>query len=288
MAEGFPIRDTMRDCASEWNKSSTRISPFLAAAQLSSELRRRQLWYDSYLQTVITGGGHAYDPTLDGERAVQRNIETGLTVAEELHNEGIVDLTTSVEAAAMPAIDGWLPDDWMTFWPLVMARLDYTQIRPHRLDYLEERLQAQLYEHINYGGLNMNEYRDRTIPKSRRLGHYLTHINAVREMLTLNHVPMHPVSRVISLVGTEESVGSTAERDFARALNIRRFKAVLAKVEPLAPEDLTEHIIGERIQRLRSLGVQALVGEVSQQFVLIEDQRPSIRFVPDANQPHLF
>jgi|GEM_PF-5451648 len=288
MAEGFPIRDTMRDCASKWNELPEPISPFLAAAQLSSELKHRRLWYDSYLQTVITGGGHVYDPSLVEARAVERNIDTGLRVASELHEEGVVDLNTAVEAAAMPTIEGWQPDQWMTFWPLIIARLDFAQLRPSRLEYLEHQFEGLVQEHIRYGGLDMDIYRDRSIEKSMRLGHYLIHATAVREMLTLNKVPIDPVSRVISLVGTDDSVGSSAERYFAKALDVRIFKSVLAKVEPLAPEDLSDHDIGERIRRLRNLGVQALEGEVSQQFVLIEDRRPIDWHISSANQPPLF
>jgi len=134
----------------------------------------------------------------------------------------------------------------------------------------------------------MEIYRDRGVEKSTRLGHYLIHINAVREMLTLNKVPINPVSRVISLVGTDDSVGSTAERAFAKSLGIRIFRSVLAKVEPLTPEELSDRDIGERIKQLRNLGVQALEGDVSQQFLLMEDRRSIDWHISSANQPSLF
>lgn len=270
--ENYPIRDLMSECAEEWNSRDTAPTPFVAAATFLSELRRRHLRYDTYLQTIITGGGHTHDLELARNDAIARNVANGLQVGEMLHQEGVVDLNSSAEAAAMPPINGWQADDWMTFWPLIIAKPDLPGMNRSRFQYLERSFAEIIWERVNFHGLDMDSYRDRTIPKSERLSHYASHANALHEMLSRNKVPLHPVWRIIGLLGIEESVGSTTEKYYATNIGVRAFQAVLARVEPLQPEELSNEALGKDISHLRQLGVKALAGTPSQQFILVEDR----------------
>lgn len=275
MADRYPIREVMSECAEVWNDRTEPISPFWAAAQFFHELDRRRLPYDSYLQTVITGGGHAYDPALEKEQAVERNVQNALRLAELLDNEMVIDLPKSAEAAAMPFIHGWRQNDWMTFWPLLMAKPKLQHIGWGSIRRLEEFFNQRLGEHAEGNGLDMNAYRDRSIDKSERLRHYIYHTEAMYETLLMNKVPLQPVNRVVGLLGIEESVGSTAEKHFAKRLGIRAFQAALAEVRPLSPEKLSDAELGSNIASLRNLGVQALANVPRQQFILVEDRQPA-------------
>lgn len=290
MAERYPIRELMHDCAEVWNKQSEPISPFFAAAQFTSELKRRRLSYDTYLQTIITGGGHVHDPDTSTAEGVQRNIRNGLAVAEMLYDEQIIDPSAAVEAAAMPVINGWQPDDWMTLWPLLIAKPNFTDMSHDRVSYLEKEFKQKVWERVNFHGLDMEKYRDRSIDKALRLRHYIAHANALHEMLAVNktRVIIQPVHRIVGLLGIEESVGSTTEKNFATNLGVRAYQAMMARVEPLSPEELSNAELGSDIRRLRELGVQALAGVPTQQLVLVEDRTTTNWDIQDAQQPRLF
>ena len=281
MAGNYPIRELMGECADKWNNRDEPISPFFAAATFFTELERRRLRYDTYLQTIITGGGHLHNTALARDEAVERNIANGLHTAELLDAEGIVDLSSSVEAAAMPVIEGWQPDDWMTFWPLIISKPNFTQKTPNNVRYLESAFKQKVWERVNFHGLDMEKYRDRSIPKAERLGHYANHANALHEALSIHKVPLQPVWRIIGLLGIEESVGSTTEKFYARNLGVRAFQAVMARVEPLAPHELSDQALGKDIAELRGLGVQALAGVPEQQFILAEDRKPTNWHISD-------
>lgn len=288
MAESYPLRSTMDDCAKAWNDQAEPISPFFAAAQFSAELKRRQLSYDTYLQTVITGGGHTHDPELESVQAVKRNVHNGLAVADILFEEGTIDPSTAAEAAAMPIVNDWVQDDWMAFWTLLIAKPDFAAMRYERVGYLEREFQQKVQERINFHGLDMRAYRNRTIDKSIRLLHYASHANAMHEVLSTNKIALKPINRIVGLLGIEESVGATTEEDFARNLGIRAFRAVMARVEPLSPDQLSNLELGNDIRRLRELGVQALSGAPTQQLILVENREPTNWNIMDAQQSRLF
>lgn len=287
MAENYPIRTTMNDCAEAWNIQREPVSPFFAAAQFFAELERRRQRYDTYLQTIITGGGHTHDPKLERVQAVERNTRNGLAVADMLYDEHVVDPSGSAEAAAMPVINGWLQDDWMTFWPLIISKPEFTSMSANRIMYLEEQFKQKIWERANFHGLDMAAYRDRTIDKSVRLRHYTDHANALHEALSINKVPLKPVHRIVGLLGIEESVGSTAEKDYATNLGVRAYRVAMASVQPLSPEQLSNAELGSNIRRLHELGVHALSGAPTQQLILVEDRTPTNWDIRDAMQQRL-
>ena len=280
MAKRHAIRELMQEAAEIWNGFPEPISPFLAAAEFGGELARRRLRYDTYIQTVITGGGHVHDPELTNDAAVQRNIDNALKVADVLHDEGIIDLGSCAEAAAMPHINGWTAEDWMTFWPLIISKPVLHQdmgpglarVLHDKALYLEKEFEYSKQE--RRGFLDMTKHNDRSITKSERLEHYDWHVNALHQTISGNNVNKEPVWRIIGLLGIEESVGSLTERRYAKNAGIRTFRAVLANIQPLAPEQLDDQRLARDITRLRKLGVQALAGAPSQRFMLVEDHEP--------------
>lgn len=288
MSEKYPIRAVMGECAESWNNRQEPISPFIAAAQFFAELKRRGLQYDTYLSTIITGGGHTHDPEIETAQAIDRNVRNGLSVADILYDEATLNPAHVAEPAAMPTIEGWLPDEWMTFWTLAIAKPDFTNVSYNRVKYIEQQFTHKIWERVNFDGLDMDKYRDRTIDKSERLLHYASHASAMHEVLRMKLVDINPVHRIIGLLGMEESVGSSAEDYFAAELGVHRFKAALAKVEALEPEQLSNTELSSNICRLRELGIHALSMAPSQQLILVENRAGTNWGMQDAGQTRLF
>ena len=94
-----PHRVTLAHLTGEVNE--TGLDPLEGYELLCRRLGHAGLWFNTYLSSSITSGGHARDDSLDIVQVIQRNTDMALDLADELYRSSQLAPEASIEAVML-------------------------------------------------------------------------------------------------------------------------------------------------------------------------------------------
>jgi hypothetical protein len=226
-----PHRDALVDLTRETNE--TGVDPFEAYELLCRRLGSAGLWFDTYLSSSITSGGHARNTDLGIGEVIQRNTQMAFDLADELYANFQLEAGSSIEAVALGKIKHWSQSDYMTFWLSVMSGLKFQGPgAAAEMDQFRSKFDGAL----SRGAVDMASYNNPQLPPDQRAPHYFGHAD-VFATVGQEQDSFKPISRLVRLVDTDTSLGAQTERYFAKVNGTKVFQPAIAHIGDLTLPD---------------------------------------------------
>lgn len=218
-----PLRSLLQELTSEYNE--TGVDPFEAYEMLCLQLGKRGLWFDTYCSSSITSGGHARDNSLNMGEVIQKNTDSAHDLCDELFASGQLDALRSLEAVAVGKVRHWQQSDYMTYWLNVMARLPFTGANAAvRMDAARRDFQTRL----DRAWVDMGVYNDPNLSAEVRVGEYMRHADVFADVA--QDRDSDPISRLVRLIDTDQSLGAQTENYFARVMGAQVMRVAVAHI----------------------------------------------------------
>jgi hypothetical protein len=221
LESGRPFREVLTELTFEANEQG--LDPFEAYICLREKMEPLGLTAEDYCGSSITSGGHARDISLEMGEVIRRNTDLALNLCDELFSVGQLSPRRTVEAVALGKI-AWQQSGYMTFWECLMAGVP---ARGYGIAAAIDSFRKELEQAIERNEhLDMDVYDSKQSPELRA-PHYFEHASVVAQVAQ-QHNPK-PVERLVRLVDADTSLGSQAEKVFARLMRIGTYGIALAK-----------------------------------------------------------
>lgn len=200
-------RDVLGECTEEWQKNP--VDPFEAAVAFNKKLGNLATTYDTYNSTSITAGGAKRFKELSFHEVVEWNRDMGLRYADHLHEQRLIDLHQSIDAASLGHVPSWGQHEYLEFWLLVIAR-------PH----LSQQNRDTIRKHMDsiYGKTDMEAFNNSKLAHSKRRPLYHKFERGFSD--ATKDMAIQPVGSVIQLIDRQLSLGCDVEARFATGHDI--------------------------------------------------------------------
>lgn len=224
--------------------------------RFTEEVAERQLpVHCDYNSTSITSGGHARLPDADMGHVIGANTATARHIMRMLAAKGDILPGESILPVDLGKT-GWTQSEYMMFWLLTIARPDISEI--HNRDEqgllrFERQIGASLVRH----GVDVSVMSDGSLPHERRRSHYQLFGTAVASAVQTDDISCTPARRFNKLVDTGVSLGCDTENDFARRLQIPRYR--LMAVSAAAGGNLALPELNEDLHVIRAFGADVFM-----------------------------
>lgn len=219
-----PLRPILAELTHEVNE--TGEDPFEAYVRLCAGLGKRGLWFDTYLSSSITSGGHARDNSLSMLEVITRNTDTALDIADELYRYDQLDPERSIEAVTLGKIKHWQQSDYMTFWLSVMSRFEFESPgATTEIEMFRRRFEQQL----EITEVDMDAYNSGILTSAERAPQYIKHADTFASVAR-SVDSFSPIPTLVQLSDTDTSLGSQTERYFAKVNDTRVKRPAVAQL----------------------------------------------------------
>ena len=200
----------------------------------------------TYLSTVITSGGHLYDPhNKKIEDVIERNTTSAILLTTQLVDDNQIVPESSIEPY-MLGYTGWKQSEYLEFWLMVIGGLELDD--DSDIDVIRTRHRIAL-EHAGVDLMRFNSHVD----PEKRAQEYFT-MGATFATLYEKEFRINPMKRMVRLIDPDKSLGAQTERVFARCIGMSVFTVtVVSSTDPDSLFDVKQTLV-EDTQRLISFG----------------------------------
>jgi hypothetical protein len=157
----------------------------------------------------------------------------------------------------------WREIDYMDFWLLNEAGPNVNEIRSRPMG-------LTTFERAIHRGVDLNVMSDRRLSREERRPQYGRLVMAHAGVMLGGEVSIQPMGGFISLVDTGLSLGSEAEKEYARRLRIPA-----SRVTPVKPAEIAEAVqvqgLREDLYVIKALGAKVCVAAEGAMLVLVRD-----------------
>lgn len=271
--ENYPIAGIFEDLTADI--TARQMDPLEAVMMFDDNLVLRNLGRRilDYGSTSITTGGHARLPDKKIGEVITANTRTARQIVQVLEAAGAVeahDIMLSVDLGKT----GWDQTQYMSFWLLSNAGPDISEVaRRFGLSAFKNTIRDKLHEHEVDLELMGNMTLDREIRRTEYAKFAFAYAEVVK-YLDRSNIPLQPVRRLLSLVDPNISIGCYAERVFAQAISIPRFR--VTPVRPMAVEETSEAVGLPTLQHdlgiIQAYGAEICVARAGATLVLQRDE----------------
>jgi hypothetical protein len=208
------------------------LDPYEAYAWLHEKARQTKAKKrKTYASTSITSGGHYRDESLDMMTVIQRNTESARLLAEQLASDGQIDAESTIEPVFVGKT-GWSQSQYMEFWLSVIGGAELTPGFVARDVDVMRTLHHEAFERAGVNLDHMNSHTDAAM----RAEEYFNMAAATADLYVSGQLDANPMSQVVRMIDTEQSLGAQAERVFARKAGIQVMNIYVT--QPAGPADL--------------------------------------------------
>ena len=263
----MPIREyLLGDFNAQVNESEE--NPFEAFLRLETALGAKALFYDTYAQATITSGGHARNPNLQWLEIVQKNVAFAQEMAQNLYASGELDPTKTIEASTLGLIKHWKESDYITFWLSTLARPELSGPGAvQRVADMVDQLNGELHKR----DIDLSTFNDYTLAAENRAPNYFKLADSYIDTLaTIEHTP---VKKLVAVSETQNSLGASTERYFAKKLGARVYGLAIAQFgAQTLPAEYPSPLLFADTRSIVEYGGQIFDPEARTQVVLVPQQ----------------
>jgi hypothetical protein len=224
------------------------LDPYEAYAWLYPQQTVQGLKPESYLTSSITSGGHARDDSLEMREVIARNTHSALLLAEQLANDRLLRREGAIEPVVVGKTQ-WNQAEFMEFWLSVIGGY---QLTPGFVARDCDNLRTSARRSFEDADLNMDLMLSKAAAGVRAPEYFK--MSAAFAGLVNGGMDAEPIGTLIRMIDTDMSLGSQAERAFARQIGTKVMNICI--VRPALPQDLLQvnHALAVDTERLINFG----------------------------------
>ena len=183
--------------------------------------------YIDYCSTAITTGGHARREDLTVPEVIEANTLTARRIALVLHNQLALDGRETVLPVDLGST-GWVQSEYMEFWFMTIAGLDFTGRKHLSLGFTQ--LRSSMDESLRRLEVDLAVMNGKDIDRSLKVEQFARFALGMAAGLKRFGDHLRPASKLVQFVDTQHSLGSFGEGVFADDLHIPK-----ARLVPVGP-----------------------------------------------------
>lgn len=204
---------------------------------------------ETYCSTSITSGGHARDDSLDMLKIIQRNTHSATLLAEQLAADRQLDPASTIEPVQVGKT-GWNQAGFMEFWLAVIGGF---HLSPGFVARDVDSLRQNARQRFDQENLDLVLMTDSAASAEDRASEYFKMSKAFADLIR-EGAETTPISTLIRMIDTDQSLGSQTERIFARQIGSRVMDIGVVRTAPVTALGEVNHQLQVDTQRLIQFG----------------------------------
>jgi hypothetical protein len=226
--------------------------------------------YFDYGSTAISTAGHARNAETKGlsmSQIIAANTDTARQLAGLMHKQGTLEGPELVLPVDL-GNTGWTQSQFMEYWGLTIPGPDLRELRKVEGAFgrFERNMDLSLARH----GVDLTIMNNSRLERNERRQHYVGFISAFAEIVEETDVVKNPARRFIKFVDTAVSLGTSAEDQLAREMDINRYEVAAVKPATL-DEAVPMSTLREDMRVIMALGGSVLVAPKGAMLTLVRD-----------------